>query len=206
LFSFDVHVPIVLCGVTIQKQPTMSNKKSHREQERKRKEQLKSRADIDTFRFQIEYKIRERFPELGEDHPAVVAEMDAICAAGLAEGMFVLGKMVTGIRAEMGVNPEADKGSLIGAIVPYVLGITVENPIENGQLDNTLTNAAEIKTPLQVILYFDNEVRNQVVEWVKAHYPNVTTRLGQPIVKLPNVVVEFKKVVKDAEFQHLLEQ
>ena len=184
----------------------MSNKKSHKEQERKRKEQLKSRADIDTFRFQIEYKIRQRFPELGEDHPAVVAEVDAICAAGLAEGMFVLGKMVTGIRTEMGVNPEADKGSLIGAIVPYVLGITMENPIENGQLDTTLANAAEIKTPLQVKLFFDNEVRNQVVEWVKAHYPNVTTRLGQPIVKLPNVVVEFKKVVKDPEFQHLLEQ
>ena len=184
----------------------MSNKKSRKEHERKRKEKLEARANIDTFRFQIEYKIRQRFPELGEDHPAVVAEMDSICAAGLAEGMIVLGKMVTGIRTEMGVNPEADKGSLIGAIVPYVLGITMENPIENGQLDTTLANAAEIKTPLQVKLFFDNEVRNQVVEWVKAHYPNVTTRLGQPIVKLPNVVVEFKKVVKDPEFQHLLEQ
>lgn len=62
------------------------------------------------------------------------------------------------------------------------------------------------KNPLQVKLYFDNDVRNQVVEWVKAQYPNVTTRLGQPIVKLPNVVVEFRKVVKNPEFQHLLEQ
>ena len=186
-------------------QPTMTTKKSHKEQERKRKEQLKRRADIDTFRFQIEYKIRQRFPELGEDHPAVVAETDAVCAAGLAEGMIVLGKMVTGIRTEMGVNPEADKGSLIGAIVPYVLGITMENPIENGQLDTTLANAAEIKTPLQVKLFFDNEVRNQVVEWVKANnYGTVTARLGQPVVKLPNVVVEFKKVVRDPEFQHLL--
>lgn len=139
-------------------------------------------------------KIRNRFPELGTDHPAVVAEMDAICAAGLAEGMIVLGKMVTGIRTEMGVNPEADKGSLIGSIVPYVLGITMENPIENGQLDSTLANAAEIKTPLQVKLYFDNEVRNKVVEWVKANnFGTVTACLGQPIVKLPNVVAEFKK-------------
>ena len=172
----------------------MSSKKTRKEHERKRREKLEARANIDAFRTQLEMKIRNRFPELGTDHPAVVAEMDAICAAGLAEGMIVLGKMVTGIRTEMGVNPEADKGSLIGAIVPYVLGITMENP------------AAEIKTPLQVRLYFDNEVRNQVVDWVKAHYPNVTTRLGQPIVKLPNVVVEFKKVVKDTDFQYLLEQ
>lgn len=185
----------------------MSTKKSHKEQERKRKQQLEARANIDAFRTQLEMKIRNRFPELGTDHPAVVAEMDAICAAGLAEGMIVLGKMVTGIRTEMGVNPEADKGTLIGSIVPYVLGITMENPIENGQLDSTLTNAAEIKTPLQVKLYFDNEVRNKVVEWVKANnFGTVTARLGQPIVKLPNVVVEFKKVVKDADFQYLLEQ
>ena len=184
----------------------MSAKKTRKEHERKRQEKLKARTDISAFRHQIEYKIRQRFPELGEDHPAVAAEMDAICEAGLAEGMIVLGKMVMGIRNEMGVNPEADRGSLIGAIVPYVLGITIENPIENGQLDATLTNAAEIKTPLQVKLYFDNDVRNQVVEWVKAHHPTVTTRLGQPIVKLPNVVVEFRKVVKDPEFQHLLEQ
>ena len=182
----------------------MSTKKSHREQERKRKEQLKARVEIDSFRYQIESKIRQHFPDLGEDHPAVVAEMDALCAAGLAEGMIVLGKMVNGIRTEMGVDPEADKGSLIGAIVPYVLGITMENPIENGHLDGSLTDVANIKTPLQVKLYFDNEVRNQVVEWVRGHYPNVTRRLGQPIVKLPNVVVEFAKVVRDPEFQHLL--
>ena len=184
----------------------MSTKTSHKEHERKRREKLEACANIDAFCTQLEMKIRNRFPELGTDHPAVVAEMDAICAAGLAEGMIVLGKMVTGIRTEMGVNPEADKGSLIGCIVPYVLGITMENPIENGQLDSTLANAAEIKTPLQVKLFFDNEVRNQVVEWVKGHYPNVTTRLGQPIVNLPNVVVEFKKVVKDPGFQHLLEK
>lgn len=93
----------------------MSTKKSHKEQERKRKQQLEARANIDAFRTQLEMKIRNRFPELGTDHPAVVAEMDAICAAGLAEGMIVLGKMVTGIRTEMGVNPEADKGSLFGS-------------------------------------------------------------------------------------------
>lgn len=185
----------------------MSSKKTRKEHERKRREKLEARANIDAFRTQLEMKIRYHFPELGEDHPAVVAEMDAICAAGLAEGMIVLGKMVTGIRTEMGVNPEADKGSLIGPIVPYVLGITMENPIENGQLDSTLANAAEIKTPLQVKLYFDNEVRNKVVEWVKANnFGTVTARLGQPIVKLPNVVAEFKKVVKDPKFQHLLEQ
>jgi len=182
------------------------SRKTNKKHEKKRREKLEARTNIDAFRTQLKYKIQQRFPDLSLEHPAVVAEMDAICAAGLAEGMIVLGKMVTGIRTEMGVNPEADKGSLIGAIVPYVLGITMENPIENGQLDSALANAAEIKTPLQVRLYFDNEVRNQVVEWVKAHYPNVTTRLGQPIVKLPNVIAEFKKVVKDPEFQDLLEK
>ena len=55
----------------------MSAKKTRKEHERKRQEKLKARTDISAFRHQIEYKIRQRFPELGEDHPAVAAEMDA---------------------------------------------------------------------------------------------------------------------------------
>jgi len=65
----------------------MSSKKSRKEHEKKRREKLEARTNIDAFRFQIEHKISQRFPELRENHPAVVAEMDAICAAGLAEGM-----------------------------------------------------------------------------------------------------------------------
>ena len=65
----------------------MSSKKTRKEHEKKRREKLEARANIDAFRTQLEMKIRYHFPELGEDHPAVVAEMDAICAAGLAEGM-----------------------------------------------------------------------------------------------------------------------
>ena len=66
----------------------MSSKKTRKEHERKRREKLQARANIDAFRTQLELKIRYRFPELGEDHPAVVAEMDAICAAGLATLKF----------------------------------------------------------------------------------------------------------------------
>ena len=37
----------------------MSTKKSHKEQERKRKQQLEARANIDAFRTQLEMKMRE---------------------------------------------------------------------------------------------------------------------------------------------------
>jgi hypothetical protein len=47
-----------------------------------------------------------------------------------------------------------------------------------------------------VTIAYDNEIRNRVVDWVKAHYEGVTTRLGQPIIKLQNMVVEFKRVLK----------
>ena len=40
------------------------------------------------------------------------------------------------------------------------------------------------------------EYRNEVVDWVKENYEGVKTRLGQPILKLPNMVIEFRRVVK----------
>ena len=95
------------------------------------------------------------------------AELNALCEKGLAEEMFTLRDIVEGVRKELGYQTEAGKGSL-----------------ENIQL------------PLQVVLYYDNEIRNRVVDWVKARYEKVTTRLGQPILKRPNMVIEFKRVVK----------
>jgi len=80
-------------------------------------------------------------------------------------------------------------------IIPFLLGITTTCPNLN-RLNMSLTRVESIQLPLQVVLYYDNEIRNKVVDWVKARYENVTTRLGQPVLKRPNMVIEFKRVVK----------
>ena len=120
------------------------------------------------------------------------AELDAICQNGLTEAVLNLAKIVEGAKRELGVEPEADKCSLNGALVPYILGITTIHPDSASYIPGVCT--AEL--PLQVTIAYDNENRNKVLDWVKAHFDGVTTRLGQPIIKLQNMFVEFKRVLK----------
>ena len=78
-----------------------------------------------------------------------------------------------------------------------------QNPKRKAQLNEKARTESfrfqvtwEKNQKMQVVLYYDNEIRNQVIDWVKARYEKVTTRLGQPILKRPNMLVEFKRVVK----------
>ena len=89
--------------------------------------------------------------------------------------------------------PENERCSLNGAIVPYLLGITTVCP---DSADTYVPGLFLGEYPLQVVVAYDNEVRNQVVEWAKARFDGMTTRLGQPILKLPKMVVEFKRILK----------
>ena len=91
----------------------------------------------------------------------------------------------------MGFEHEWEKCSLNGAIVPFILGITNVKPDANNYVPGIL-NAQ----PLKVTIAYDNEIRNRVVDWVKAHYDGVKTLLGQPILKMENMTVEFKRVIK----------
>ena len=53
-------------------------------------------------------------------------------------------------------------------------------------------------TPMQLSLCYNNDVINDVIEWVMTHgYKEVETQLGQPILRLDKMVVEFKPLVKE---------
>ena len=162
-----------------------------KKQDPKRKAQLNEKARTESFRFQVTWEKNQKLPEMPDE--TLNAELDALCGKGLAEEMFTLRDIVEGVRKELGYQTEAGKGSLEGTIVPYLMGITTTCP-NLSQPNDSLTE--NIQLPLQVVLYYDNEIRNRVVDWVKARYERVTTRLGQPILKRPNMVIEFKRVVK----------
>ena len=164
-----------------------------KKQNPKRKAQLNEKARTESFRFQVTWEKNQKMPEMPDE--ALNAELDALCEKGLTEEMFTLRDIVEGVRKELGCQTEAGKGSLEGTIVPYLLGITTTRP-NLDQPNDTLTRAENIQLPLQIVLYYDNEIRNQVIDWVKARYEKVTTRLGQPILKRPNMLVKFKRVAK----------
>ena len=159
----------------------------------KRKAQLNEKALIESFKFQVTWEKKHRLPEITDE--TLNAELNALCEKGLTETMLTLQAIVKGVREELGYKTETGKGSLEGAIVPFLLDITTTLP-NTAQPNTALANADSIQLPLQITLYYDNDIRNQVVDWVKSRYETVTTRLGQPILKLANMVVEFKRVVK----------
>lgn len=165
-----------------------------KQQDMRRKARLEERKKIESFRFQVLWEKKQRMPELPDEDALLNAEMNTLCENGLAIDMLALRDIVEGVRKKLGVEPEEDRGSLIGAIIPYLLGITKQKPTP--RMDHS--PIADMKEmPLQVRVFYDNEVRNEVVDWVRNRYETVTTRLGQPILKLSNMVVEFRRVVKE---------
>lgn len=160
--------------------------------DQKRKAQLATRAKNESFRFQVEYMRKQKGVDILVMEQALEAELDAICQNGLTDDLLTLAKIVEGIRQELKFEQEADLCSLNGSLVPYILGITKVCPNSASYVPDLFA----AQKPLQVVVAYVNEIRNRAVDWVKAHHEGVTTRLGQPILKLQGIVIEFKRVVK----------
>ena len=158
----------------------------------KRKAQLATRVKNESFRFQVEFLRKQKGIDITEMEQKLDLEIDAICQNDLTDAMLDLVKIIEGVRLELGFEQEADRCSLNGSLVPFILGITTTQPDSTTYVPNIFAE----QMPLQVRIAYDNEIRNRVVDWLKAHYDGVTTRLGQPILKLQNMVVEFKRVLK----------
>ena len=159
--------------------------------DQKRKAQLSARAKNESFRFQVEYMRKQKGIEIAGMEQALDSELETICQNGLTDALFTLPKILEGVRQELGFEQEWEKCSLNGAIVPFILGITNVKPDATNYVPN-IFNAQ----PMKVTIAYDNEIRNRVVDWVKAHYDGVKTLLGQPILKMENMTVEFKRVIK----------
>lgn len=161
--------------------------------DQKRKAQLSAKAKNESLKFQVEYARQQRAASIAEDAPELMAEMKVICQNGLAEAMLALHEIVNAGRREFGAEPEGEGCSLNGALVPYILGLT---PVCPDSADTYVPGIFTGPFPMAVTLVYDNEVRNKVVDWAKARFDGMTTRFGQPILKLPKMVVEFKRILK----------
>ena len=162
----------------------------------RRKEQLLARTKNDSFKFQVWWNRDKRAPEIADDDALVNAEINAICEKDMSEGILALADILDGVRNELGYEHEVGRCTLNGSVVAYILGITTVKPDDGQSGKSPLADAGKINVPLQVDVYYDNECRNKVVDWVKERYKDMTARLGQPALKLHNVVVVFKRVVK----------
>ena len=160
--------------------------------DQKRKAQLATRTKNEAFCFQVEYMRKQKGIDIAGLEQALKVELDAICQIGITEAMQDLAKIVEGVKGELGFEPEVDKCSLNGSLVQFILGITATQP-------NSTTYVPGIFTahqPLQVTIAYDNEIRNQAVNWMKANGYEISSYLSQPLLKLKNVRIVIKRVLK----------
>ena len=160
--------------------------------DQKRKAQLATRAKNESFRFQVEYMRKKKGINIAGMEQELAVELDAICQNGLTDALLDLAKIVEGIRKELGYEQEADKCSLNGTLVPFILGITATQPNSTTYVPGMFT----AQQPLQVTIAYDNEIRNRVVDWMKVNGYEISSYLGQPLLKLNNVRIVIKRVIK----------
>ena len=160
--------------------------------DQKRKAQLAARAKNESFRFQVEFTRKQKGINIMGMEQNLTAELDAICQNSLTDALLDLAKAVEGIRKELGFEQEADKCSLNGTLVPFILGITTTQP----DCTTYVPGIFAAQLPLHVTITYDNEIRNQAVDWMKANGYEISSYLGQPLLKLKNARIVIKRVVK----------
>lgn len=167
----------------------------NKEKEAKRKAQLAKKTLDESFRFQVWWGRNQKARDVSDDNPLVNAELDTVCNLGLTKDILTLRDIILNAEKELGIVPIADKGTLNGSPVAYLLGISQINPMADECVGLTLADIKEKDLPLQIEVFYDNDVRNKVVELVKGQYEGVTTRLGQPVLKQNKSVIYFKRVI-----------
>ena len=173
--------------LTIRNYKIMSKKR-----DQKRKVQLATRAKNESFRFQVEYMRKQKGINIAGMEQNLTTELDAICQNGLTDALLDLAKILEGIRKELGFEQDADKCSLNGSLVPFILGITATQPDSTTYVPVIFT----AQQPLQVTIAYGNEIRNRVVDWMKANGYEISSYLGQPLLKLKNARIVIKRVLK----------
>lgn len=160
--------------------------------DQKRKAQLAVRAKNESFRFQVEYTKKQKSIDIIGMEQNLTAELDAICQNCLTDALLDMARIIEGIRKELGYEQEADKCSLNGSLVPFILGITATQPDSTTYVPDLFT----AHQPLQVTIAYDNEFRNQAINWMKANGYEISSYLGQPLLKLKSVRIVIRRVVK----------
>ena len=161
----------------------------------KKNEVMAGRAKCESLQFQAEWGAKKLGVEMSDEvRQRITEEVMVLGNMGLVEAVLTLKDTIEGIKGRFALNPENVSGALEGSMVAFCVGILDKNPMDNDEvIDPNILN-----TPCMVKLKFDNDVRNQVVEWVREkNYGEVKTMLGKPVLKLKNMIVEFGRVIRE---------
>ena len=162
----------------------------------KRKRQLESKSRFESLCFQVDFEKKKK--GIGNEFDQIInEELDAIQKMDLVSDLLSMSTLTKGIKNVLNISDEADKNSFNGSYVAYLLGITDTQPINTDFKSPFIGSFDESQRYFQARVYYDNDVRNKVVNWIKSKNYTLSTRLGQPILKLSKMVIEISRVLKE---------
>ena len=161
----------------------------------KKNEVMAGRAKCESLQFQAEWGAKKLGVEMSDVvRQRITEEVVVLGNMGLVEAILTLKDTIEGIKGRFALNPEDVSGALEGSMVAFCVGILDKNPMDSDEV----INPNVLNAPCMMKLKFDNDVRNQVVDWVREkNYGEVKTMLGKPVLKLMNMIVEFGRVIRE---------
>ena len=161
----------------------------------KKNEVMAGRAKCESLQFQAEWGAKKLGVEMSDVvRQRITDEVMVLGNMGLVEAVLTLKDTIEGIKGRFALNPEDVSGALEGSMVAFCVGILDKNPMDSDEV----INPNVLNAPCAMKLKFDNDVRNQVVDWVREkNYGEVKTMLGKPVLKLKNMIVEFGRVIRE---------
>ena len=129
--------------------------------------------------------------QVSEKHCGFVINKDNATAADVCR---LLRDVQDKVKEQLGYSAEPSKGILAGSYVAYCLGLEPSNPMVTGK--EIEPKDFQVTLPLGLTICYDNEVRNEVVNWMKEHGCEFTTYMSQPMLKLENTRVIIRRVLK----------
>ena len=161
----------------------------------RRKAAVELKAKMESLRFQTvwgaEQKLDEVTPEI---LTRIDEELRLFSNLQLVADLLDLKIFVDRIKNELDHEIEPTIGMLAGSMVAYCLGFEPTNPM----LSDKTPDLSDLKLPLQMYISYDNEIRNEIADWLRANGYEMNTYFGQPLVRLKNSRIVLRRVVKDS--------
>lgn len=164
--------------------------KKRNEQEKRRKAALDARKWCETLDFQTQWCVRKRGLELTSAMVKRVEEEQAFfCAAGLAEDLLALKGALEGLHTELETDVLEAGRSIAQSVVAYCLGVVPECPV----MEEGSGCGLQLKLPFYVELFLNPEKRNAASEWLSVHGFDMTTYMGQPMIRMNRLRVVLRR-------------
>jgi hypothetical protein len=163
---------------------------------KKRKEKNVFKAQMDSLRFQTTWGAEQKLGKVTQEvENRIEEELLLFSNLHLVADLLELNRIIENVKNDLGISNEPAKGLLSCSMVAYCLGIESENPMLAGKTPDL----SDLALPMQYAICYDNEVRQDVVNWLKAKGYQMSTYLGQPLIRLTNSRIVIQRVVKPEE-------